>query len=536
MPVATAKAKEERLVFRRTSTIGKAGWLVQHPSVGILAIAAFSFAFLLQGALRSWPLPSNMDEFSVLVGADTFAHLRLTNPTPPLWEHFETLHVIFTPTYASKYPPAPAVALALSKRVFGDPIWAVWLSTALACGALTWMLLAWFPLRWAVLGGFFAALHPLVVSWGRFYLCCNLGVLGAALLLGSAKRIVRRCTYQRGAIMAIAMALLLNVRPYEGAVLSLGVSIWLFVALMRKQPRSLRVLASSVLPILLITFAAMGYYNWRVTGSALQMPYAVHAEQYDSAPPFWFQKAHPKWDYRHQNLLDFHVWEMNTYLDLQDPSFRVRVLAQRLKVIVFWFFDLSMIALLWLIPLFWRRSLRPILALAGAMLIAFLLTTWLNSNYISAAVPLYFVLLTECLRRASRFTIPRTKLLVGPLLVIALAVGTFAWALQDLQPFDLNDSNYGYVRQRMIQDLHAAGGKHLVFVHYGREHPRAEEWIYNDADIPNAKIIWAHDMGPANNKTLIRQYPGRRLWKLDADVIPQKLMALTSDVQSTAVQ
>jgi hypothetical protein len=435
MLTATAEPKEERLILRRTSRIAKAVWLVQHPSAGILAIAVFSFAFLFQGALRRWPLPSNMDEFSVLLGADTFVHGRLTNPIPPLWEHFETLHVIFTPTYASTYPPAPAVALALGKYVFGNPIWAVWLSTAIACGALTWMLLAWFPLRWAVLGGFFAALHPLVVSWGRFYLCCNLGVLGAALLLGSAKRLLRRCTNLRGVILAIAMALLLNVRPYEGAVLSLGVSVWLFIALVRKHPQSLRVLASSVLPILLITFAAMGYYNWRVAGSAFEMPYAVHAQQYDSAPPFWFQKGHPKWDYRHQNLLDFHVWEMNTYLDLQDPSFRVHTLAQRLKVIVFWFFDLSMIALLWVTPLFRRRSLRPILALAGAMLLAFLLTTWLNSNYISAAVPLYLIVLTECLRRASRFTIPRTRLLVGPLLVIALAIGTFAWALQGLAAF-----------------------------------------------------------------------------------------------------
>ena len=535
MLTATAKPKEDRLVLRRTSRSGKAGWLVQHPSAGILAIAVFSFAFLLQGALRRWPLPSNMDEFSVLVGADTFAHRRLTNPTPPFWEHFETLHVIFTPTYASKYPPAPAVALALSKCVFGNPIWAVWLSTAIACAALTWMLLAWFPVRWAALGGFFAALHPLVVSWGRFYLCCNLGVLGAALLLGSAKRLIRRCTYFRGVTFAIAVVLLLNVRPYEGAVLLVGVSVWVFMTALRKQPRSLGILASSVLPILLITFAAMGYYNWRITGSAFQMPYAVHAQQYDSAPPFWFQKAHPKWDYRHENLLDFHVWEMNTYLDLQDPSFRVQALAQRLKVIGFWFFDLSMIALLWLMPSVRRRSLVPILALIGMMLIAFLLTTWLNSNYISVAVPLYFVILTECLRRANRFTIPRTRLLVGPVFVIALAIGTLAWAFQDLQPFDLNDSNYGYVRAKMIDNLYAAGSRHLIFVHYGPEHPRGEEWIYNDADIPNAKIIWAHDMGPEANEELIRQYPDRTLWRLDADVLPQKLIPL-ADVRPTATQ
>jgi hypothetical protein len=124
-------------------------WLIRHPWACCSGIGLLSFLFLLQGALRSWPLPSNMDEFSVLVAADTFRHGRITNPTPPLFEHFETLHVFFIPTYASKYPPAAALLLCFAERVFGDPIWALWLSTAFACAALTWMLLAWFPLRWA---------------------------------------------------------------------------------------------------------------------------------------------------------------------------------------------------------------------------------------------------------------------------------------------------------------------------------------------------------------------------------------------------
>jgi hypothetical protein len=489
-------------------------------------VGVFSLLFLVQGAMRHWPLPSNMDEFSVLLAADTFAHGRATNPTPRLWEHFETLHVIFTPSYASKYPPVPALALAVGKTIFGDPIWAVWLATAAACAALVWMLLAWFPLRWAILGGFFAALHPLVVSWGRFYLCCNLGVLGAALLLGSAKRLTRRCTYLRGFLLALAVALLLNVRPYEGAVLSAGVAAWLLLEL-RKQISSLRTILFAVLPVLLLAFTAMAYYNWRVTGSAFKMPYAVHAEQYDSAPPFWLQKAHPKWDYRHAELLDFHVWEMNTYLDMQDPKLGIQVLAHRLRVIVFWFFDLSMIALLWSVSLIRRKFIRPILFLSALMLVAFMLTTWLNSNYITVAVPLYLIVLTECLRRASRFVIPRTHLLVGPLLITVLAIGTLAWALEDLQPFDLNDSNYGYVRARMISDLERSGGRHLIFVRYSPEHPRAEEWIYNDADIPNAKIIWAHDMGSDANQALVRQYPERELWLLDADVKPQILQTMS---------
>jgi hypothetical protein len=351
-----------------------------------------------------------------------------------------------------------------------------------------------------------------------------LGVLGAAVLLGSAKRIVRRCTYSRGILLACGVAVLVNVRPYEGAVLCSGVGIWLLLSLMRNQRSSLLLLLTAALPVLLLTFAAMAYYNWRLTGSALTMPYAIHAAQYDSAPPFWFQPSRPKWDYRHENLLNFHVWELNTYLDMQDAGLRLRVLGQRLRVLFFWFFDLSMIALLWIVPVFRRRSFRPVLLFSGLLLVAFMLTTWLNSNYTSEAVPIYLIILTACLRQLRPAVFPRTTLPVGPLLILFLAIGTFAWALQDVQPFELNDSDYGYTRAQIMSDLQSRGGRHLIFVHYSAQHPRAEEWIYNDSDIPNSQVIWAHDMGTTENQHLVDVYGGRELWELDVDVKPQRLV------------
>jgi hypothetical protein len=56
---------------------------------------------LLLSFVLPHPQPASHDEFSYLLGADIFAHGRVTARPHPLWKFFESVQVISWPVLAS---------------------------------------------------------------------------------------------------------------------------------------------------------------------------------------------------------------------------------------------------------------------------------------------------------------------------------------------------------------------------------------------------------------------------------------------------
>jgi hypothetical protein len=97
---------------------------------------------------------------------------------------------------------------------------------------------------------------------------------------------------------------------------------------------------------------------------------------------------------------------------------------------------------------------------------------------------------------------------------------------RDARQYETWDSiNHRNPERRIMvnQQLAKSSGKLLVFVRYFPQHIFQDEWVYNEADINGARIVWARDLGPEENQKLIGYYPDRTVLLLQPDFRPLRL-------------
>lgn len=513
----------------------------QRPWISFLLIGLLAFgASALLTVFGGIPQPAVHDESSYLLAADTFAHGRLANPSHPMWRHFETFHVIQHPTYASKYPPAQGLALALGQALTGYPIVGVWLSAGLACAAICWMLAGWCPLHWALIGGLLAVIRivfsgpPVQMHsfpyWSQSYWGGAVAALGGALIFGALPRIIQKQRLRDALWLALGLAILANSRPFEGLMVSIPVLVVLGIWIIRTRCVTWRIrFCRVVLPLVLALLLAaswMGFYNFRVTGDPFRMPYQVHESAYAITPLFLWQPLKAEPPYNHKILRASHRGSISFFLNQQSLEGWLET-SINYKIKNFWVFFFGIIFIppmlvMAVSPKAWRkRNVMFPLGICMLMMAALLIEPYFFPHYAAPITCLVCLLLIESLRQTRRFTWRGKP--IGRKFVNGILLALLASTILSLTMWE-KPSRWILEKARISRELEQSGESHLVIVRYNQNHLLNHEWVYNRAELDNAKVIWAREMGSQADRELLDYFKDRRVWLLEADQHPPHLV------------
>jgi hypothetical protein len=489
------------------------------------------------------PYPAAQDEFGYLLLADTFSHGRLTNPPHPMWAHFESLYIIWHPTYTAMFYPGQGLIMALGQAIMGHPFWGVWLSVGLMCAAICWMLQGWLPPGWALLGGFLAVIRLGTFSyWVNSYWGGAVAATGGALVLGALPRIKRSRRVRDALMMGLGFAVVASSRPYEGLFFGLPVAGALAVWLWGNNRPPVRLAAKRVVVplffVLVLTGCAMSYYFWRTTGSPWVSPHLLGTRTYTPGPFFPWQSLQSPPPSDHSFMADF-------YRSVLIPRWKesrsvVGLMATKLRAalnLVMFYLGAALALPLLMAPLTRRygfswKDISPdtrfLIVVCASVIAGSMLPSWFIAHFAAPITCAVLALVLKAMRgiRVQRHHGRPTGLLitraVPSICLVMLAIRACGGShLADTWPGTwCSPAETNVQRAAILAKLERHAARQLAIVRYSRSYLEHQEWVYNEADIDSAKVLWARDMGPDGNRELINYFSDREVWLVEPDKTP----------------
>jgi hypothetical protein len=468
------------------------------------------------------PAPDVYDEFGHLLVADTLRHFRLANPAHPLHQFFETFFVLHTPSYASIYPLGQGLMLAIGKLIFGLPWAGVLLSSAALCALCYWMLRGWTTPEWALLGGVLTVLEfgPLC-PWMNSYWGGSLAAAAGCLVFGALPRLRASpdasSRIRDAALLGLGLGIHWLTRPYETIFLAIAAPLFFLPELRSPHWRSLAKPAFAAAIVLLPAIGLSLLQNKQITGGWTTLPYMLSRYQYGVPASFtWQANAFPHLELTREQQLQYQMQtSFRSSGQASGPesieSYLLR-LEYRVRFYRFFFLPPLYIAL----PFFfasvreWRFAWVVLTLLLFALGVNFY--PFFEVHYIGALTSLFVLVSITGLQRLSQWND------AGRLIVFLCFAHFVFWYARSFTDPIAPDR-----RVAVSQQLALTAGKQLVFVRYWPQHIFQNEWVYNLADINHAQVVWARDLGSAEDQKLLHYYPDRTAWLLEPDATPPKL-------------
>ncbi|MFO7588416.1 MAG: hypothetical protein R6X22_10110 [Gemmatimonadota bacterium] len=305
-------------------------------------------------------------------------------------------------------------------------------------------------------------------------------------------------------------------RPLEGLV-AVSVSLaWLILGISRRglDRRELAtwLLGIGIPVVLMLTW--QGYYNLRVTGDVMQMPYAVYEGQYALAPNLLSaQRNHITRTYRHDVIRQYHQeFGQARWQALREPSKFVR---SRL-IMLGWSGLLFTGPFLLLIGEVRRPEVRSRMRGVGPPLLAVTALVGLSMgaypHYLAPVTGLCVLTAMVCLRSALG---DWRRSALHALAVVSIALFCFQVSFGAIHRPQMGTPSWLRAKQAIASRLERTAGLDLVLIRYGPEHNVDREWVYNGAEFDQETILWARSMGSEADERLARAYGTRAVWLLD---------------------
>ncbi len=488
----------------------------------LLGLLSFGTDVVFQTVAGGPTAPIIHDEFAYILAGDTFAHGRLTNPTPRHAERFDSFHLVVRPTYQSKYPPLQGVFLAIGQVLTGEQITGVWLSRALAVGALFWMLLAWTSPLWALVGAILFALDNSAISWwGHSYWGGAVAFWGGALVFGALKRQTQQPRWTTGLILGLGYAVLANTRPVEGFLAAICSLVMLVVGLRTRHPlhwkKDLMQTVAAVLLVLVPTAGMMLRYNAAVTGDMKDHPYLLWARQQDQSGPIDVADSLFPAPQLAEEQLPRYVQMAREQRGSVPGRITNTPLMFAIKLfgfqVSFYLPGVLMCTLAGIALVLDRRDVQSAIMTVG-LLILFIMTNNQPGypHYTAPVGCLMFFLVVTGLRRMS---VGSQLFQKAAVITPVIALGTFLAMTVDYEiPQNVGRPTVKVNRQAVVDYLADIPGKHLLLVTYVDGHIVHNEYVYNLADPESQRILWARSFSDAEDRAFVADYADRTAWKL----------------------